>query len=126
MIKKYQKGQALIALVVFAVVATTVITGAVAAIIINTQSTGKLAQSEESLKIAESGVEVAVLKLLRNPNYSGESVNIGNGTATITVTGGSTKTIVSAGVEGNFKRTIQTVGSFVDNIFTISTSSEIN
>jgi hypothetical protein len=124
--RKNQKGQALITLIIFIVVATTVIAGAVAATIINSQATGKLAQSEESLKIAEGGAENAVLKLIRNPNYSGEILSIGNGTATITVTGSGTKTIVSEGTEGNFKRKIQVTGSFVNNVFTISNWASIN
>ena len=125
-ISNSQNGQALITLVIFIVVATTVITGAVAATIINSQGTSKLAQSEESLKIAEGGVENAVLKLLKNPSYSGETLNIGTGTATITVTGTSTKTIVSTGTDGNFSRKIQAMGTFANNAFTITSWNEIN
>ena len=126
MTRKNQKGQALITLIIFVVVATTVIAGAVTATIINSQTTGKLAQSEESLKIAEGGGDLAILKLLRNPNYSGETINLGNGTATITVTGSGTKTIVSQGSEGNFVRKIQIVGTFTNNVFSVSSWSEIN
>jgi hypothetical protein len=126
MTKKNQTGQALITLIIFVVVATTVIAGAVTATIINSQTTGKLAQSEEALKIAEGGADLAILKLLRNPSYSGETINLGNGTATITVAGTTTKTIVSQGSEGNFIRKIQVIGSFVNNVFTTSSWNEIN
>ena len=125
-ISNLEGGQALITLIIFTVVATTVIAGAVMATIINSQATGMLAQSEESLKIAEAGAENAVLKLIRNPNYSGETLNIGTNTATITVTGTSTKTIVSQGKEGDFTKKVQVIGTFTGDVFNVTSWTSID
>ena len=120
------KGQALISLLVVMLSGIIITSGAVAVTIINSQTTDKYASSEQSYAIAESGADNALLRLLRDPNYLGETVSIGNGTATVTVTGSTTKTIISEGVTGSFKRKIQVVGSFLNNVFTISSWSEIN
>ena len=122
----YVRGQALVTLLVFCATALIVTAGATAVIIINSQTTGKFAQGEETLHIAEAGADNAVLRLLRDPNYSGETLTVGNGTATITVTGTTTKTIVSEAVNGFFRRKIQVIGSFANNIFTISSWTEID
>lgn len=123
---KKESGQTLITLLVFMVIAVTIITSAVAVTIINSESTSKLAISEEAYLLAQTGADNAALRLLRNPNYTGESLSVGSGTVTVSVSGTTTKTIVSEGVMGNFKRKIQAVGTFSNNIFTISSWSEID
>lgn len=124
-INKNQKGQAFVTLIVFVAVATTLISAAVVVTLVNSQGTSKYALGEETLIIAESGAENALLRLLRDPNYTGETLTNVNGTATITVTGSTTKTITSEGVNGNFKRKIQVVGSFSNNIFSITSWNEV-
>lgn len=121
-----ESGQTLITLLVFMIIAITIVTSAVAVTIVNAESSSKLELSEEAYLLAETGADNAVLRLLRNPNYTGESFSVGSGTVTITVTGTTTKTIVSVGDMGNFKRKIQAIGSFASNIFTISSWSEID
>ena len=114
-------GQALVTLLVFIAVATTITAAATTVTLINSQTTGKFAQGESALVIAQAGADNAILRLLRDPNYSGETdLSIGSGTATITVSGSSVKTITSEGQDGNFIRKIQVVGTFVNNTFTIS------
>lgn len=121
-----ERGQTLVTLLVFMVIAITVVAGAVAVTIINSEATSKLEVSEEAYKLAETGVDNAVLRLLRNPGYAGESFSVGSGTVTISVSGGSTKTIVSEGDMGNFKRKIQAIGTYTNDIFTLTSWSEIN
>src|SRR3990167_3088016 len=117
----YKVGQALVTLLVFIAVATTITAAATTVTLINSQTTGKFAQGEAALTIAHAGADNAVLRLLRDPNYSGETdLSIGNGTATITVSGSSVKTITAEGKDGNFIRKIQVVGTFVNNTFTVS------
>lgn len=130
-LKKYensipQKGQALVTLLVFVVVALIVTSAAVTVTLINSQTTQKYSSSEESFAVANAGVDNAILRLLRDPNYTGETLTVGNGTATITVTGSTTKTVVSEGVVDNFKRKIQAIGSFSGTVFTVSSWSEID
>ena len=118
--KPNKKGQALVSLLVFVATATIITAAATTVTIINSQSTGKFAQGESALTIAEAGAENAILQIIRNPSYSAESLPVGNGTATIAVSGSSVKTIISIGADGNFMRKIQVVGTFVGNTFTIS------
>ena len=119
--QRNKTGQALVTLLVFIAVATTITAAATTVTLINSQTTGKFAQGESALVIAQAGADNAILRLLRDPNYSGETdLSIGSGTATITVSGSSVKTITSEGQDGNFIRKIQVVGTFVNNTFTIS------
>lgn len=121
-----EKGQTLITLLVFMVIAITVVAGAVAVTIINSEATSKVEIGEDAYLLAQTGADNAVLRLLRNPSYSGETFSVGAGIVTITVTGTTTKTIISEGDMGNFKRKIQAIGSFSGNVFTISSWAEIN
>ena len=117
----YKVGQALVTLLVFIATATIITAAATTVTLINSQTTGKFAQGEAAFPIAQAGADNAILRLLRDPSYSGETdLSIGNGTATITVSGSSVKTITAEGKDGNFIRKIQVVGTFVNNTFTIS------
>lgn len=120
-----QSGQSLVMLLIFMIIALTITSAAIAMIVINTRTTGKFAVGTIAYYAAESGAENAVLRLLRNPNYSGESMIVGDGSAIITVTGTDPKTITSIGIVGNSSRTIQVIAGYVDNRFTISSWQEI-
>lgn len=125
-LKKSRSGQTLITLLIFISTAIIITSGAVTMTIINSQSTSIFAQGEEVYAIAEAGVDNAILRTLRNPAYNGETLFIGNGTVTITASGTSNKTIVSEGVIGDVRRKIQVVGSYTNNVFTVSSWSEID
>ena len=120
--QRNKTGQALVTLLVFIAVATTITAAATTVTLINSQTTGKFAQGESALTIAQAGADNAILRILRDPNgtYTGEDLTVGGGTAKITVSGSSVKTITSEGKDGNFIRKIQVVGTFVNNTFTVS------
>lgn len=118
--KSKRKGQVLVSLLVFMTVGVIITSAAVVYIIVNTQGSSKFSLGEEAIKIAESGAENAVLRLMRDPSYSGETLTVGSGTATVTVSGSSTKTIISSGTSGSFSRKVQVDGVYVNNIFTVS------
>lgn len=120
-----QAGQALVTLIVFMATMLIVTAAAVAVIITSTQGTTRYAQGQESLAAAEAGVDNAVLRLIRDPNYSGETLTVSNGTVVITVTGTTTKTIVAEGNVNNVRRTIQAVGSYTGTVFSVSSWTEI-
>ena len=63
-----QKGQTLVSLMIFMVTAVIIITAAVAVIIINSKATSKFYQGIVSYDIAETGIENAIIRLLRDPN----------------------------------------------------------
>ncbi len=123
--KKLQSGSSLVMLLVFAVVATTVAAAAVAVMINVSQGTSKIEGRIMASQVAESGMENALLRLLRNPNYVGESnLAVGNGTADITVTGTNPKTITSIGRINNYLQTIEVVVTYNDTIMTITSWKE--
>ena len=67
--------------------------------------------------VAEAGVEDALIRLLREPSYSGSTVPVGNFDAAVTVTTtGSTKTIESVGVVNDFKRKIVVEADYSNNL----------
>lgn len=121
----YKKGQTLVTLLVFSVVALTVATSAVAIMINVAQGTNRVEGNIAALQIAESGAENALLRLLRNPSYTGETLQVGDGTAVITVTGTTNKTITAVGSLDSHEKTIQVVVSFTNGIMTVSSWREM-
>lgn len=125
-VNKCKEGQAMTLLLVFVAVASVIISAVVIVTIINSASTSKDSLGEESFLVAEAGAENAIISLVRNPNYTGETMSVGTyGSAIITVTGTTTKTIISEGVVGNFRRKVQIVGNFSNNVFTLTSWTEI-
>ena len=118
-------GQALVGLLVFMMVGLTVISTAVSLTVANSLAAQKFQDSQLALAVAESGAENALLRLLRDPDYAGETLTVGQGTATITVTQGNPITISSVGQSGNFIRTVAVQFSYVSGILTISSWKEM-
>lgn len=124
--QKIIKGNSLITLLIFMVVAITIAATSVAVIINNVQNTHTIKQGFSAYYAAESGVENAALQLLRNPGYTGETLMIGDDTAVISVTGGPyIYTIKSVGKNGGFTRTIESVIDYTDNIMTVVSWREL-
>ena len=121
--KVYKSGQTLITLLVFMVVSIVITSAAVAMTVSNSLRASKFEQGLITLHIAESGAENALLRLLRNPSYTGETLTVGTGTAVITVTGTPTK-IVSEGINGRFRRKIE-VGVDTSTVLTVTSWKEI-
>jgi hypothetical protein len=120
-----QRGQALITLLFFMIIAITITSAAVVILLTNSVSAQKLEQGTVSYYTAESGAENALLRLLRDPNYTGETLTIDGTTVVATVTkSGSVYTITSSATFGNFKRTIQVVATYVGNILTATSWKE--
>src|SRR5258708_4889168 len=113
-------------LLFFVTIAITVTTAAIIAMYSNAQSATKVQQGAIAYYVAEGGIENALIRLLRDPTYTGETLPVGTSTAVITVTGSSSSyTITSKGTVGNFLRTIQvTAGYNSSNILTISSWQE--
>ncbi|MBI2613771.1 MAG: hypothetical protein HYW62_03285 [Candidatus Levybacteria bacterium] len=125
LISHLQKGQALITLLFFVLISLTITSGAIIIIIANSISASKLQEGTSAYYTAESGVENALLRLLRDPNYAGETLTVGTGTAVITVTGANPKTVVSVGQNGNFKRTVQAQMNYSNGYYTFSNWKEL-
>ena len=120
-----QSGQAVVTLLVFMVMGVTITTAGVILIVNNSRITSAVQESVVARQIAESGAENAMIRLLRDPSYTGESLTVGSGTAEITVTGSGPITIVSAGKSGNYIRKIQVIADDIDNKLTVTSWKEV-
>lgn len=119
---KNYKGQALVSLLMFILVAMTVITATITTVISNTRSASEGQQSVDAYYVAEAGAENALMRLLRDPSYTGETLPVGNNTAIITVSG---STITSVGQVNNLARTIQVTTSYNNNQMIVTSWREI-
>lgn len=121
-----QKGNVLVTLLVFVVMAVVIISAVTAVTIINTQSTTVVSFGNYALNLAELGAEEAVIRLIRNPNvYTGGSLVIEGTNVLITVTGTTTKTITSeASVQGNTRK-VQVIATVENNKVTVTSWQEI-
>lgn len=115
-----QSGQMLVALLSFMAVAITLTTAVTMVTIANSLTTSKYYQGQDALNVAEAGADNALLRLTRDPDYTGESLTVGLGTATITVSGTSPKTITSLGQSGNFRRTIVVTATQTNNVLAVT------
>lgn len=93
--KANASGYAMVVLLVFVIMAMTLMSAAVNIMLVATQTSSVAERSEMSLANAESGVEEALLRAIRNPSYTGGTLTIGGDSVTIVVSGGSIKTITS-------------------------------
>lgn len=129
-----KSGQTIVMLLVFMAVAITITTASVILSISNSQTNTRLQSSNEALAIAESGMENALIRLLRDPSYIGETnLPVGDGKVTINITNSGTcpvgqqnpTLITSTGVLGSYTRTVQAFGCFAGVIFNISSWQQI-
>lgn len=120
------RGQTLVILLIFILVAITIATTSVAIIITNAQTTSAAAQSMEAYYAAEAGVENAAIQLLRNPDYTGETIQISpSSTATVTVASGSSYMVTSTGNSGAFTRVLQANLDYTDNVLSVISWQEL-
>jgi hypothetical protein len=112
MMNRYREsGQTLVALLSFMVMAVTLTSAVTMITIANATGSSKYSLGQEALNVAETGADNALLRLARDPAYTGETLTVGLGTATITVSGTTTKTITSVGLVNGFRRTIVVTAS---------------
>lgn len=120
---KDQKGQALVMLLFFMVVSITVIT-AVVIVVANSITTGSyFERGSVAYYSAEAGIENALLRLLRDPDYTGETLEVDGAEVTIVVDGGI---ITSTAEYANTVRKIQVETIYDNNVLEVATWREIN
>jgi Tfp pilus assembly protein PilX len=122
-------GQALITLLFFIIISVTIVSTSALLILMNSLNGARYQQGELAYEIAQSGMENAELRLLRDTNYTGEVFSVGSGTATITVTGNGSGTnpfiVTSTGTVGNYVRKVQATVTYTNNLLTASTPMEV-
>lgn len=98
----------MIAMLYIMMIGILVTTGAVYALISNTQSSTLYESGTQSYAAAENGIENALLRLIRNPAYPGETfVMDGDQSAVVTVSTSSGIIITSSGTYGNTLKQVE-------------------
>lgn len=120
-----QTGSVLITLLIFVVVSLIIVSSAVLLVVDSTVMTTNQQIGTTAISIAESGAENAILRLLRDPSYTGETLTVGTGTAVITVTGSDPITIRSVGSIGDFERTVDVLVHRENGVLTVTSWQEV-
>ncbi|MBP9716649.1 MAG: hypothetical protein KBD51_01770 [Candidatus Levybacteria bacterium] len=118
-----QKGHALITLLFFMVISLTIVTGVTIVVLNNASATSEAEQGTIAYYAAETGAENALLRLVRNPNYAGETLNIDGGSVVIQVNNG---TIISTATISRAVRKIQVETTNINNQISVTSWKEIN
>lgn len=125
--KKQNGGQTLIVLLVFMVVAIAITTASAFIIANNSRSVGTFESGLVVHQAAEGGVEVGLIKLIRDTSYTGESLTLGDVDVTVNVTGTNPYTVDSTASWGDFVRQIEVVANYPDGgSLSVSSWEEIN
>lgn len=120
----FEQGQALVMLISFVAIAVVVISSALINMFINMTAATRTQTGDVAYSIAESGVENALIRLLRDTSYVGETLTVGSGSAVVTVSGTNPKTITSTGSYGSFKRKLQVIASDSAGILSVTSWKE--
>lgn len=123
---KYEEGQTLVLLLVFVMVAIAITTAATFIIATNSLSATAVSRGLATKQMAEAGAEKALLQLLRDPNYKGETFSLDTGAVTATVSGTTTLTIDSTAVNGDFEKRVEVITIYSDNVLTPVTWKDLN
>ncbi len=121
-----QQGQAMILVLFVMVIGILITTGATYTLLSTLQTTTLSEVGSEALIGAESGLENGILRFIRDPSYTGETMIINSDqTATITVTPGPPITITSTSVVGAVVRRMQATVQYTDGILIVLTWQEL-
>ncbi len=117
-----KKAQALITLIVFIAIAMVIISATVTMIAVNSEAASVSQQSLLLREAAENGIENALLRLIRDPGYSGETIPaaLNSYDTVVSVTGDDiNKTIISTATSNNYQRKIMAKITYNDNVLKI-------
>ena len=124
MIFRQRPGHALVVLLIFMGMAMVVTLTAVGIGVAGLQTASNLHVGQSAYLLAESGVEEALLAVLRDPNYTTGTLTTDHGTATINVTGQNPKTLEITAVAGGFTRRIRVIANLDSGILTVQSYNE--
>lgn len=116
----FQQGQTLVLLLVFVMMAMAISVAATFIIATNSTSVTNVSLGIATKQMAETGAEKALLSLLRDPSYKGETFIIDTGTVYATVSGTTTLTIGSTAVNGNFTKGVEVMATYSNNVLTVT------
>jgi hypothetical protein len=123
---KNQSGQSLVLLLIFVLMAMAFTTTAMLMSVIGSGSIVSFESGVEVRQLADSGVENALLRIIRDPvDYAGETYSLGEGIITIDVTGATSKTVTVAATLGEFTRTIEVLAQYNNNVLSVTSWKEV-
>lgn len=122
------KGQAALTLIFFALVAMIATSAAVIAIVSNNLTQTKMEQGISAYYAAEAGTENALLRLLRQPSYQGETLTVDQTSQAIITVEPLTEigryAIVAEGQSGTVTHKIKTIIDYNDSVLQIISTEE--
>jgi len=121
-----RSGQALVILLVFVGITAVVTSAGAMVMIAGAQAGSKFELGSEAYFAAEAGAENGLLQILRNPAYSGETLNLTNATAVVIVSGTNPKTLDSTGTVNGLTRKIRVIGNYVNGVLTVTSWNEVD
>jgi hypothetical protein len=121
-ISKNNSGQALISLMFFVIIAMFLISAAIVIMIVSSESTGQLEGKETVIRVAEAAGESALIKYLRDPSFAGETLNLPDGDATSSISGG---VITVTATSNGFNEKIEITTNFAGNIMSVVSWKEV-
>lgn len=111
------KGQALIGVLAIIAISTVLVSSLMINSLISADSSLKLRQSSSAITIADSYMQNAFIKLIRDPNYTGETLTLNDGRVIIEITGENPKYILikSIGPQNDILRQLSSQVNFDSN-----------
>ncbi len=123
---KYQEGQTLVLLLVFVMMAIAITTAATFIIATNSKSATNVTLGLATRQMAEAGVENALLSLVRDPDFKGETFSLDMGTVTSSVSGTTIMNIISAATNGDYVKRVEVKATYSNNVLTPVSWKDLN
>ena len=124
--KKFQKGQTLVLLLVFVMVAIAITAAASIIIALNSQAATNVSLGLATKQMAEAGAEKALLALVRDPTFRGETFSLDTSSVTTAVSGTTTLTIDSTATNGDFVKRVEVIATYSNNVLTPVSWKDLN
>lgn len=119
-------GNILVVVLVLMVVGMTIISMSLALVISTSQSLGGAMTTDRVRAAAEGGVENAILNVLRNPEYAGETLVIDGLDVTSTVTPGAQTIIAVTADHGAYTQSYEVVLERISGVLSVASWQQID
>lgn len=123
--RTHQPGHILVVVLLVMLIGIFTITMAASMIITTSQAHGSRMQSNSLRTAAESGVENAILNVLRDPAYTGETINIDGVDVGIVVQPGSPTTITATATGEQQKHVYRVTVDRINGMLSITSWTQI-
>jgi hypothetical protein len=124
--QRANSGMALVTVIIFSAIGSIVIIAALSLTSITSQSSLYFLQGQRALLVAEAGAENALMRLLRDPDFSQEVLTIADGTARIEVSReAETRVILVEGRVGFTTRKVEVRTIDTNGITTVKSWGEV-